>query len=182
MGKRDEAKAERSRALELEPYSPFFNAFALFESEQDKALERAQFTIDLDPNFYYSHFGAANVYRRLKMFPEAIAEYRRAKELAPEQTWTDISFSGMLTEMGEVERAREIQDELLRRSESRFVPPYHIAIVYNQRGNTEQALAWLEKAYQVHDPKMTFLKTARAFKKLEADQRFQEIYRRVFGT
>ena len=136
--------------------------------------------IDLDPDFYFSHFMAAGVYRRLKMYPEAVSEFRRAKELAPEQTWTDISFIGMLKEMNELDQARAIQDEILRRSESRFVPPYHIALVYNQLGDTEQALAWLEKAYQMRDPKMTFLKTARGWKKLESDPRYQDIYSRVF--
>jgi DNA-binding winged helix-turn-helix (wHTH) protein/TolB-like protein len=179
MGKRDEANAERHRALELEPYSPFFNAFTLLDSEQSEALENIRFTIELDPNFYFSHFMAAGVYRRMKMYPEALAEFRRAKELAPEQTWTDISHIGVLNEIGEVDQARAIQDELLRRSESRFVPPYHIAIVYNQRGDTEQALDWLEKAYQVRDPKMTFLKTGPGWKKLNGDPRFQDLYHRV---
>jgi tetratricopeptide (TPR) repeat protein len=180
MGRGDEAKAERRRAIELEPYSPFFNASALDAGDPDTVLERLRFVIDLDPDFYFSHFMAAGVYRRLKMYPEAVSEFRRAKELAPEQTWTDISFIGMLKEMNELDQARAIQDEILRRSESRFVPPYHIALVYNQLGDTEQALAWLEKAYQMRDPKMTFLKTARGWKKLESDPRYQDIYSRVF--
>jgi tetratricopeptide (TPR) repeat protein len=70
-------------------------------------------------------------------------------------------------------------DELLLRSKSRYVPAFHIATIYNQLGDTEQALAWLEKAYQVRDPKMTFLKTMPTFKSLEADPRFQDLKRRV---
>jgi len=180
-GKRDKGLAERKRAADLEPYSPYFNAFALDRGDPTAELERARFAIDLDPNFYFSHFMAAGVYRQLKMYPEAISEFRRAKELAPEQTWTDVSFAGMLKEIGEVDEARAVQDELLRRSESRFVPPYHIAIVYNQLGDTEKALAWLEKAYLMRDPKMTFLKTARGFKQLESHPRYLDIYRRIFG-
>ncbi|MGH9946864.1 MAG: winged helix-turn-helix domain-containing protein [Pyrinomonadaceae bacterium] len=177
MGRGDEAATERNRAIEIEPFSPYFNAFALNHGDPNTALERVRFVIDLNPNFYFSHFMAAGVYQRRKMYPEAIAEYRRAKELAPEQTWSDINFSRMLIEMGEIDQSRAILDEMLRRSKSRYVPPFHIAAVYNQLGDTEQAFAWLEKAYQVRDPKMTFLKTT--WKNLEGDPRFQDIKRRV---
>ena len=177
MDKPDEAKARRDRAIELEPYSPFFNAFAL--SDPGTTVEMARSAIDLDPNFYYSHFTAAGVYRKNGMHAEALAAYRRARELSPEQTWTDLQFSLLLTEMGDTAQSRAILDEILRRSQSRYVPPFHIARVYNQLGDTEQALEWLERAYQVRDPKMTFLKTAVGFKKLESDPRFQDLKRRV---
>jgi len=179
MDRRDESAAHSKRAMELEPYSPFFLAFALNLDDPGTALERTRSVIELDPNFYFSHFIAGGVYQRLKMYPEAIAAFRRAKELAPEQTWSDISLAGTLSRIGQMEEARAVQDALLRRSKSRYVPPYHIAVVYNQLGDTEQALAWLEKAYQVRDPKMTFLKTGQGWQKLQADPRFQDIRRRV---
>lgn len=181
MGRREEASAELKRAIEIEPLLPFFNAFALWKADPGSAVERARFVIDLDPNFYFSHFMAAGVYARMKMYPEAITANQRAKELAPEQTWTDVQLSRTFVEMGLVDKARAILDQLLRRSESHYVPPFHIALVYHQLGDLEGALSWLEKAYQVHDPKMTFIKTI-PFKKLRADPRFQDIYRRVFGS
>ncbi len=177
-GRTDEAKARRTRAMELEPYSPYFNAFALNSVDPNTALEQIQRTIDLDPDFYFSHFMAAGVYARLKMYPEAEAAYRRAKELAPEQTWTDVGLSRMLRERGEIDQARAVLDEMLSRSQSRYVPPFHIALAFKGLGDNDQALAWLEKAYQVRDPKMTFLKTTN-WKAFEDDPRFQDIYRRV---
>jgi tetratricopeptide (TPR) repeat protein len=164
--------------MELEPYSPYFNAFALNSVDPNTALEQIQRTIDLDPDFYFSHFMAAGVYARLKMYPEAEAAYRRAKELAPEQTWTDVGLSRMLRERGEIDQARAVLDEMLSRSQSRYVPPFHIALAFKGLGDNDQALAWLEKAYQVRDPKMTFLKTTN-WKAFENDPRFQDIYRRV---
>jgi DNA-binding winged helix-turn-helix (wHTH) protein/tetratricopeptide (TPR) repeat protein len=180
-GKPDEGKEERRLALGLDPYSPFFNAFAANDGDPDRAMERARFAIDLDPNFYFSHMIAAGVYARKKMYSEAIAEYRRAKELAPGQTWSDVNFSRMLTSIGDVDGSRTILNELLERSRSRYVSPFHIAAIYHQLGDTENAILWLEKAYQVRDPKMVFLKTAPRMQKLKDDPRFLDIYRRVFG-
>ena len=115
----------------------------------------------------------------MKMYTEAIAEYQRAKELAPENTWIDVQYSRVFIKRGDVEQSRAILEELLRRSQSHYVPPFHIAAVYKQLDDSQQALTWLEKAYQERDPKMTFLKAGVGWKKLEADPRFQDIKRRV---
>jgi len=176
MQRHQEAAVERSRYLELEPYSPFFNAFGA--NKDPKALERIRFAISLDPNFYFSHSIAAGIYREKKMYAESIEEARLAKALSPDQTWSDANLSRTFVDDGKPEEARAILDQLLLRSKSRFVPPYHIALVCNNVGDKELALDWLEKAYAIRDPKITFLKTPN-WKNVENDPRFQDIVRRV---
>ena len=69
---------------------------------------------------------------------------------------------------------------MLLRSKSRFVPPYHIAVLYNNVGDKERALDWLEKGYEIRDPKMPFLKTdVRIWKNVQDDPHFKDIMRRV---
>jgi eukaryotic-like serine/threonine-protein kinase len=177
MGRRQESNVEGERARELEPFSPFVNAFGATR-DPTKAVERIRYTIDLDPNFYFSHSMAAVIYSGKKMYAEAIEEARLAKTLSPAQTWSDVILSGIFVKAGRPEESRAILDQLLLRSKSRFVPPYHIAMVYNNLGDKERALEWLEKAYAIRDPKMPFLKTMN-WKNLENDPRFQDILRRV---
>jgi TolB-like protein/DNA-binding winged helix-turn-helix (wHTH) protein/tetratricopeptide (TPR) repeat protein len=177
MARRQEASVEGERARELEPYSPFFNTFGAGR-DAEKAVERIRFAIDLDPNFYFSHSIAAGIYDGRKMYDEAIEEARLAKALSPDQTWSDVILSRIFVNAGRPEEARAILNQLLLRSRSRFVPPYHIAQVYNNVGDKERALDWLEKAYAIRDPKMTFLKTTN-WKNVENDPRFQDILRRV---
>jgi TolB-like protein/DNA-binding winged helix-turn-helix (wHTH) protein/Tfp pilus assembly protein PilF len=177
MARRQEAVVEGERARELEPLEPFFNAFAAVRAP-DKAVERIRFAIDLDPNFYFSHSMAAAIYGERKMYAEAIEEARLAKALSPDQTWSDVILSSIFVNAGRPEESRAILDQLLLRSKSRFVPPYHIAAVYNNVGDKERALDWLEKAYAIRDPGMPFLKTMN-WKNVENDPRFQDILRRV---
>jgi len=177
MARRQEAFVEGERARKLEPLSPFFNAFGAGR-DPEKAVERIRFAIDLDPNFYFSHSIAAGIYRERKMYAEAIEEARLAKALSPDQTWSDANLSRTFVDAGKPEEARAILDQLLLRSKSRFVPPYHIAVVYNNVGDKEGALYWLAKAYAIRDPKMTFLKTMN-WKNVENDPRFKDILRRV---
>jgi TolB-like protein/DNA-binding winged helix-turn-helix (wHTH) protein/Flp pilus assembly protein TadD len=177
MGRPKEAFVQGERARELEPLSPYANTVGAAR-EPEKAVERIRFAIDLDPNFYFSHSIAAVIYGGRKMYTEAIEEARLAKALSPDQTWSDVILSGIFVNAGRPEDARAILDQLLLRSKSRFVPPYHIARVYNNVGDKERALDWLEKAYDIRDPKMTFLKTMN-WKNVENEPRFQDILRRV---
>jgi tetratricopeptide (TPR) repeat protein len=182
MGRSEEAGSKIKRAREIEPFSPFLNAFEawfLIGSDPDKALDRVRFAIDLDPDFYFAHMIAAGVYKRKKMYPESIAESRLAKELSPDQTLSDAGLACTLADTGKLDEARAILDEMLRLSESRFVPPFNIALVYNALGETDQALAWLEKGYKKRDPRMTFLKTDGRLNNLRGDPRFQDLLRRV---
>jgi TolB-like protein/DNA-binding winged helix-turn-helix (wHTH) protein/tetratricopeptide (TPR) repeat protein len=182
MGRSEEARPKIKRAREIEPLSPFLNAFEawfLIGTDPDKALDRVRFAIDLDPDFYFAHMIAAGVYKRKKMYPESIAESRRAKELSPDQTWSDVGLAGTLADTGKLDEARAILDEMLRLSELRFVPPFNIALVYNALGETDQALAWLEKGYEKRDPRMTWLKTDARLNNLRGDPRFQDLLRRV---
>lgn len=177
MGRTEERNREGERARELEPYSAYINAFEA-NSVPEKAVERIQFAIDLDPNFYHSHLIAADIYRVRKEYDKALEEAQLAKNLSPERTWSDVILSNSLRNAGRAEEARAILDQLVVRSKSRYVPPYHLAWVYKGAGENERALEWLEKGCDVRDPKMTLLKTMR-WKNLENEPRFQDIWRRV---
>ena len=178
MGRSEEASAQKDRAAELEPFVPFFAARVGGIRDPEKALKQILRAIDLDPNYWFSHLMAASVYSQRKEYGKAIEEARKAKELSPDQTWSDAGLSRIFVDAGRPAEARAILDQLLQRSKSRFVPPYHIAIVCNNLGDKEGALEWLEKAYAIRDSKMTFLKTM-PWKNVKDDPRFQDLLRRV---
>jgi serine/threonine protein kinase len=178
MGRPDEATIQKGRALELEPFEVFFASRIGLNGDPDKALERIRYALSLDPNYYFSHIMAASVYNRRKEYEKAIAEYQFAKNLSPDQTWSDVNLSRTLVAAGRPEEARAILDQLLQRSNSRFVPPSHIAMVYHHLGDKEKAFDWLEKAYAIHDPKLVMLKS-QFWKDVENEPRFKDIKRRV---
>src|SRR5262249_40661622 len=136
------------------------------------------YAIDLNPKYYWSHSMAAFTYSLRKEYDKAIEEGLLARKLSPDQTWSDVILSHIYVDAGKPEEARAILDRLLLRSKSRFVPPSHIALVYNYLGDKEQTFYWLEKAFEIHDPNITTLKTPR-WKNVQDDPRFQDIVRRV---
>lgn len=180
MGRKPESDAERKRALELEPRDPFFNVAAGFAAtEPDKGMEMVRVALDADPNFYFAHMAAAAIYKRKKMYPEAIAESQLAKALAPDQTLSDVGLAGTFVETGQRNEARAILNQMLRLSKSRWVPPHNIAAVYRTLGETDKAVAWLEKGYEQRDPGMASLKTDKRWNNLSGDPRFAALMERM---
>ncbi len=180
-GHREESRVHQKRALEIEPMEPWHNVAVANGTDGDAGLERMRSAIALDPKFYFAHMMAGVMYNARKMYPEAIEEERLAKTLSPTQTYSDVFLVNTLINTGKRDEARAILDEVLTLSKSRFVRPYHIASIYNLLGDKEQALAWLEKGYQIHDPGLTLLKlqSSTIWKSLQDDPRFQDILHRV---
>lgn len=182
-GRHAEALAEAKRARELDPLSPFVGSlegqFLQYAGRHDEALARLQQTFDLDPNFFFPHMFASSVYVDKGMYGEAVAEARRAKELGPNQTMSEAFGGYALAKSGKKDEARAMIKKLLQLSTTRFAPPYHIALIYNGLGETDEAFAWLENGYAARDPKMTFLKVEPKWNNLRGDPRFQDLMRRV---
>ncbi len=182
-GRHSETLLEIKRARELDPFNPFLNAlagqFLLHAGKPDDALARLSDTFELAPNFWLPHAFAASAYIEKGMFPEAVAEARRAGALSSGQT-ISIAFEGYaLAKSGKRDEALAALASLLKRSKERFVPPYHIAMVYNGLGDADQALAWLERGLEQRDPKMTFLKVDSKWNNLRGDKRFENIMRQI---
>jgi len=182
-GRHAEALFEIKLARELDPLFPFANAleglFLIHAGQTDEALARVQKTVELEPNFWMPYLFASWAYIEKEMYAEAINEARRARKLSPVQT-TAISFDGYaLAKSGRRDEARAVLQELLKLSTERFVPPYHIALVYNGLGEQDETFAWLERGFQQRDPKMTFLKVEPKWNNLRSDARFVDLMRRM---
>jgi len=186
-GRHSEALAEVKRARELDPLNLRTNAlegqFLIHAGRADEALARLQKTFEMAPNYYFAHFFASSAYIEKGMFPEAIAEGRKARELSGPTNSHPMGFLGYaLAKSGKQAEARALLAELLKASSERYVSLYNIALIYNGLGDRDQALAWLERAYQQRDQRMTFLKVEPKWNNLRSDPRFQDLLRRVGFT
>lgn len=181
-GRHTEALAEIKRARELDPLSIIINGseglYLLQAGEIDEALATFQKTLELDPNFWFAHVFASSAYIEKGMYSEGIAEARKAQELSASSQPTAF-LACALAKSGKQAEAWGLLEELLKLSTERYVPPYHIALVYNALGAREQTLVFLERGYSERDPKMVFLKVEPKWNNLRSDPRFQDLMRRV---
>jgi Flp pilus assembly protein TadD len=116
------------------------------------------------------------------MFAEAVAEARKARELSGVSTRPTGFLGYALVKAGRRAEARAELEGLLRLSKERYVSPYNIAMIYNGLGERDETLAWLERGYREHEPRMVFLNAEPKWNNLREDPRFRDLLRRVGFT
>jgi tetratricopeptide (TPR) repeat protein len=183
LARHDEALAEIKIARQLDPLFPFAGALEgqslRYAGRNDEALERLRETAELAPNFWMPHLFAAGVYIEKAMYEEAIAKARLTGTLAPTQTASVAYECYALAKLGRHDEARAGLDGLLKLSRERFVPPYHIALIYSGLDEHNEALSWLERGFVERDPKMTFIKVDSKLNNLRNEPRFKSIVERM---
>ena len=183
LGRREEWRSYHRRASELEPRSSFINVFGaisfLTDENPHDAIHRIRDVISSDPDFYFGHLMAGAIYKRAQMHAESLAEYRLAKKFSPDQTWSDCGMFDTLLKMGKKDDALAVLNRMVKLSKTRYVPPFHFALMYSQLGDKDRAFKYLEEAYSIRDPKLTFLYVEPRLLNLRSDPRYDDLLRRI---
>jgi len=182
MGRFDEAIAEVKRAQELEPLSLIINSAVgyayYFARRYDQAIAESRKALEMDANFSRAHFNLGLAYEQKKMFPQAIASFQKAIASSGGPLM-EAALGHAYAVAGRRAEAQEVLDRLIELSKQRYVSAYQIATIYAGLGETDQAFAWLEKAYGERNNWLAYLKVDPIFDGLRSDSRFAALVRRV---
>ncbi len=183
VGRFEEGIVEARRARDLDPLSlPVNNALAgrlLLAGREKEAIEQSQKTLEMDPNFAPAHNELGWAYLRKGMNEEAIAEFQKEAALSGSDPDESIDLGYAYAVVGKRDEAKRILAKLKRKRERSFVPPTALGIISGALGEKDEAFAWLEKAYELRDPQLTYLKVGRRYTPLHSDPRFQDLLRRM---
>jgi TolB-like protein len=182
-GRKEEAIAEAERAMEIDPLSiPINNILGemyMFAGKWDLAIEQYRKTIEMDPNVWLSHENLAITFEQIGKHLEAAVEYLKAQAASGMDP-------GILAQLREAHRAfglngfRRKRLELeLARWNGWHLDTFHMAAHFAQLGELDQALVWLEKAYDARSGGMVWMKLYPYFKNLYTDGSFRDLVRRV---
>ena len=182
MKRPTEAFAESSRYLELDPLSLAANYHLgwhyLYARQYDEALAQLLTTAEMDPNFVGTHLYLGWVYEQKRMYAEAIATFQKSIELSTSPLML-ASLGHAYAIAGRTSEAQKVLVQLDNLSKQRYVSAYDRAIIYVGLNEPEQALTWLEKAYQERSQFMIYLDTDPRFDRLRNNPRFQDFCRRL---
>jgi TolB-like protein/Tfp pilus assembly protein PilF len=183
LGRHEEALSEIKQAQQLDPFSLIINAVkgdALRSAGQyDLAIEQLRNTLEIDPNFAHAHFHLGMTYLRKEAFAEAIAEFQNAAALSPNVTDYKGGLGYAYARAGKRAEARKVLDELKEQSKRSYVPRFYIAGIYAGLEEEDQALAYLEKAYEQREQGLAVMEREPMFDPLRFDPRFQDLLRRM---
>jgi eukaryotic-like serine/threonine-protein kinase len=184
MGRKEEAVAEAKRSQQLDPFSSLANFIVgsalVFTRQWDPAIEQLRSAKELDPSFWFAPCFLGRAYEHKGRLPEAIAEFQRALELEKEnpEIWSGLGHVYALS--GNRIEAQRVLDHLKELSVHSYVAPYDFAVIYAGLGEKDQAVAWLNRAYEERSYYMpVYLTTDARLDGLRSDPRFAELLRRV---
>ncbi|HEX7313872.1 MAG TPA: tetratricopeptide repeat protein [Pyrinomonadaceae bacterium] len=182
LGRMDEALAEASRAAELDPLSPIIATTVgerlFFARDYERAAERLRRTLELDPDFIQARLFLGVVYVRQGRRAAAVAELRRARELAGGGDARVAAALGQAYALtGRKAEARRLLEELSAAGAE--VAPSDMALVHASLGEREQAYEWLAKARdkaRTNPEAANMLMADPRLDTLRADPRFRDIF------
>jgi TolB-like protein/Tfp pilus assembly protein PilF len=185
QGRFDEALVETERARHLDPLSVIIaadrGAILYFSRQYDRAIEQFRAVLDMEPNFSRAHL-IVYAYVEKGRFADALAhiETWRRIEDGPWVPWVWASEVYVDRRSGQPMKAQQALAKLEhwnRHSHLDSVPI--LAAAYVGMNDQNQALAWLQKAYEEHSGVLASLKVDPFFDPLRGDPRFQDLLRRV---
>ena len=175
LGRNDEAITHVNYALELNPFdflTKDFVAWVTWASRQyDLAIKQFESLGD--------DLGLVWSYREKKMYPEAIAAGRRSVSRSRRRPFELSSLASVYGLAGKNREALELINELKESTQQGHISGFIFAEAYLGLGERDQALTWLERAYEDRDETMVYIKADPRWDALRSEPRFQALLRRM---
>jgi len=115
------------------------------------ALVQAQKAMQLDPNYYRTHFWMARVYSQMRLHKEAVTEAEIVQRALSNSNLALTEMGYCLAAGGQSAEARQILFELEQHAKSGFVPFYNRAVIHLALGEHDAALECLQQSYAQRD-------------------------------
>ena len=186
VGRFDDSISQIKQAQELDPRSIVINTNVgwpyYFSRRYDDAIKAFRNALLMDEGFWWAHRGLGLAYFQKGMYPEALTEQLQAKKLYKD--WQPLleSFIGCTyARMGLREEAEQVLNHLLEleRSKQEYVSPTVLAYLYLALEENDQVFEQLNRAFEVNDPELTWLKTLPFYDPIRTDPRYIELLRKM---
>jgi serine/threonine protein kinase/Tfp pilus assembly protein PilF len=174
-------------ALELDPLSLETNHVLgmhfYYWRRYDEAVEQLKRTLDLDANYFWAAMVLGQAYEQKGQFPEAVAAFERARRVTAQSGETPPEILAGLVRghalAGNRVAAMTSFAELKRLANERYVSSHDLVVAHLSLDEKQQAMDWLEKAYEDRNWWMPWLKVEPRFDPLRSEPRFQALVRQM---
>jgi TolB-like protein/DNA-binding winged helix-turn-helix (wHTH) protein/Flp pilus assembly protein TadD len=181
MGRHVEALAELRKAESLDPLSLIINtdlADALCIARlYDDSIRQSRKALELDPNFALAHYQLGQALEQKHMHDDAIAAFRRAIELSGDNAALGSALAHAYAVSGRKQDAIKMAEDLATDPSRLSSTDANIALIYVGLEDRDQAMIWLEKAYQTRFNPSILLRPG--FDPLRPEVQFQDLLRRI---
>ena len=181
MGRTAEGIAELRKAQSLDPLSLIISAdladALCIAHRYEESVQQSRKTLDMDPNFAVAHYQLGQAFQQMHMQSASFAELQKAVELSRGNTAFESNLAYAYAVSGRKEEAIRIAKDLESEQGRSSVADSNIAMIYVGLGNNDQAMIWLNKAYQARFNPSILLRPA--FDPLRSNPGFQNLLSRI---
>jgi TolB-like protein len=181
MGRNSEGISELRKAESLDPLSLIISADiadALCVARRyDEAVQQSKKTLEMDANFAVGHFELGQAFVQKQLYDQAIAQFQRAIELSGPSGAFESNLAHVYGILGREEEATKILKDLEARHDENPRAAADIALIYVGLGDRDQAMMWLNTAYEVRFKASILLHPV--FDPLRSDVRFKGLLGRI---
>ena len=181
LGRNGEALAQVEKAENLDPLSLIISSDLaeelLIAHRYDEAATQTQKTINMDHFFAPAHYVMGATFVQKHKYAEAIAELQKATELSEGSTAFNANLAYAYAVSGRRNEAEKILTDLKNQSQHGFSNAPEIALVYVGMDDKDQAMTWLNKAFDERFSPWVLMRPA--FDPLRSDPRFPDLLRRI---
>ena len=178
LGRTEESFAEAERARDLSPMDPIWAAdtawLYMLEERWDEAISIAEECLSFSPDFPFCLWSMGEIYTLQGNFDEAIEYHERIVRGSPFASW---ALGPTYAMAGRHDEAREIARAMAENPTPKDL--LFLALTYSAMGETDEALRWLEAAYESRTDWLPFIVTHNAFggavEPLRDEPRFREM-------
>jgi TolB-like protein/DNA-binding winged helix-turn-helix (wHTH) protein/tetratricopeptide (TPR) repeat protein len=178
LGRNDEALVHVHYADELDPLN-----IAAKETEAWVTYASRQYDLALKQfESLGNEGGLIHVYREKGMYPEAIAWNKRCTASHPSHSRDQYPLAVLASIyglQGRNDEAEALIKELKETARHRYVSGFFFAEAYAGLGQSDEAITWLERAYEEHDQWLVFANSYPGLDRLRSEPRFQALMRRM---
>jgi Flp pilus assembly protein TadD len=181
MGQNSQGISELRKAESLDPLSLIVSAdladALCIAHLYDDAVQQSKKTLEMDPHFAVGHYELGQALEQKQMHDEAIAEFQKAIEISGHSGVFDSNLAHAYAVSGQREDATKIARELESMHDRNPSAEANIALIYVGLSDPDQAMIWLNKAYDARFNPSILLRPA--YDPLRSDPRFKDLLRRI---
>lgn len=180
-GQNDDAILELRKAKSLDPLSLIISAdladILCVAHLYDESVQEGKKALEIDPGFAVGHYVLGQAFEQKQLHVEAIAEFERAIEISGHSTVFDSSLAHAYAVSGRQKEAIKIAKDLESKNDQNPSAGANIAFIYVGLGDQDQAMIWLNKAYDARFNPSILLRPV--FDPVRSDPRFKDLLRRI---
>src|SRR6266571_1394182 len=182
-GRYDEAKERTERASELDPLSTVIGGNLwlrlLILGNRDQAMEQFRRVVRLNPDSEQVHSLLSMIQLMDSRFEDSISEAEKASALLKGNLGLKSQLGFVYGMGGRKEQASQILNELKEAGKNEYVPSGWVAAVLFGLERRDEALEYLDKAFEEHSSSLFYFRSFPWFEKFRADPRWASLEKRM---